>query len=169
MPHCPECLQEQVAELARCPLDRAFYVERRCPKCQTELRVRERYCPHCGTSAEGVTEQVIADLPRSATWRRIVALGVDLLVLFIAIMGIRNFPASLGAWTLYLVLFRSQGRQTLGQTLTGITTLGLDKRPPTLKMGIKRALITLSVLFEFMGGRWRSWSGTDDYLASTGS
>ncbi len=182
MPHCPECLQEQVAELARCPLDRAFYVERTCQGCGLELRVREKFCPACGAPVEAATESVVADLPRASLLRRGVAFGVDMLVLFIILMAFNptfhQATLVLGplCWLGYLMGFSSSGRQTLGQSLMGLTVLTEDRHLASPSQALRRGLtqifwwgLVVPVLAGDKADFPRRWSGTDEFLASAGS
>lgn len=182
MPHCPECLQEQVAGLARCPLDRAFYVERVCPGCHLELRVREKFCPQCGHSSESALESVVADLPQAPLLRRVLAFGVDILVLLISYMALRpTFHESTIllaplCWIGYFMGFSSSGRQTLGQSLMGLTLLTEDCRLPTPSAALRRALaqvpwwgLVIPVLMGSKADFPRRWSGTQEFLASAGS
>ena len=182
MPHCPECLQEQVAELARCPLDRAFYVERTCSGCGLELRVREKFCPQCGHDAESAKESVVADLPRATLLRRGLAFGVDLLVLFIMVMALHptfnqaTLVLAPVCWIGYLMGFSSSGRQTLGQSLMGLTLLTEDLRLASPSAALRRGVsqifwwgLILPVVVGAKADFPRHWSGTDEFLASAGS
>lgn len=182
MPHCPLCLQPQVAGLARCPLDRSFYVERLCRQCRLELRVREKYCPACGESTENVLEQVVSHLPQAPIWRRLVSSAVDLLVLVMAVMCLAprfgSWSYALGAlcWLGYLMGFGSSGRQTLGQSLLGLTLLTCDERLAAPRMalahGLLQSLWCLSLLLPLLGERGdfvRRWSSAREFVASAGS
>lgn len=152
MPFCPECLQEQQEDLARCPLDRAFYVEVRCRGCGAEVLPRERFCVGCGRSTEGLPRQQVKALERAGRGRRLAAGVVDLLVLLLALEMARGSgfsqPSVLAgglavAAVLYGTLFQSGGRQTFGQALTGLMALTSKGTPLTLAAAAKRSSLQL--------------------------
>ena len=154
MPYCPDCLQEQHENLARCPLDRAFYVEVQCPHCGCEVLPRENYCAGCGKATAGFDRQQVVSMSKAGRGRRLSAGLVDLLVLLLGVEMLRDsgVAASLamvvgclaGLSVLYGSLFQSGGRQTFGQALTGLMALDSSRQPLTFKGAGLRSLLQLA-------------------------
>ncbi|MGE0489749.1 MAG: RDD family protein [Vulcanimicrobiota bacterium] len=155
MGYCPECLQERVDELARCPLDRAFYVEVHCGSCGAEGWPRERFCGACGQPIEQAA--LTSPLEPASLGRRVVAALVDGLALFIIFTSLveSRLPAGLLplAWLGYYVVFQAGGRRTVGQALVG--TLVLSEKFQLLGWGTS----TLRSLASLLG--WLALFGLD--------
>ncbi|MEW6277621.1 MAG: RDD family protein [Candidatus Eremiobacterota bacterium] len=153
MPYCPVCNQEQREE-ARCPMCRAFFVERRCPDCGAQVLPKEIYCGRCGQELASRARLLVgAELCPAPLLRRLVAGCVDLVVLALstemvaALLGLER-PVELiiavcGTVLLYYGLFQSRGRQTLGQHVLRITALREDRHPLGLGQSLLRTATAL--------------------------
>ncbi|MCA9794109.1 MAG: RDD family protein [Candidatus Eremiobacteraeota bacterium] len=162
MGYCPECLQERVDDLARCPLDRAFYVEVHCRSCGAECWPREKFCGACGAAVQ--EPALTSPLEPASLGRRVVATLVDSLALFIIFTSLleSGLPALALplVWIGYYAIFQAGGRRTVGQALVGSLVLSEQFQPLNWRLSLLRSLSSLVGWLALFGldlpGRWTS-------------
>lgn len=147
MPYCPLCQREPDTPDSRCPLDRVFYVQARCPACAAEVLPKERFCGACGRELGGEQARVAAELAPASVPARLAATAMDGLALLIvyelwasvAPYPLEAMPAlALAWWTLLQV----GAGQTLGQHVLGQVVLTQDRQQLTLTASLKRTLLS---------------------------
>jgi hypothetical protein len=145
-PFCPTCLGISSENEVRCPLDQQFPRKRSCEDCKEELFPREIYCAGCG-HLNREPEEVLLIPPAAAPLRQIGSLALDCLALgVLIIILIWNWNPLLALVALpifafgYRTLGRSGGRQTFGQSVFGIATVGPEAGPASLSGAMRRSL-----------------------------
>lgn len=145
-PYCRQCLGiARVGEL-RCPLDQEFYTRRDCEGCGREVYPRELFCVHCGCAVQEPSETILL-ASEGGRLSLVGSLFLDVFGIFITV-GMLVWPTS-GPQTLLLALLiiityrtfaRAHGRQSFGQAVFQLTTVGRDAAPAGLSQALRRTV-----------------------------
>ncbi len=130
----------------RCPLDQEFYARRDCEGCGREVYPRELFCVHCGCAVQEPSEAILL----SSEGGRLSLLGSLFLDLFgiFATIGMLAWPTLAFQFLLvsflltiaYRTFARAQGRQSFGQAVFQLTTVGRDASPAGLSQALRRTV-----------------------------
>lgn len=145
-PYCPSCLGVSLEGEVRCPLDQQFLFRRNCSDCGSELFPREIYCANCGAICRAPKETLL--IPPEASLRQLVAsMMLDYFTFSMVVVSVLLvpfgdwvFPIALILSFLYRALGRSDGRQTFGQSVFHVLSIGSDAGPSTFSASLRRGL-----------------------------